>query len=115
MSRALRRQPLVQKPPAKPAPFRTGARPAKKVDSANAAAAAAVTAKNTPIYLRFVPNPIRKFIGDIVSELKKVTWPTREETTRLTFAVVVASIAIGLALGGIDIGFNWIVDHTLLR
>jgi preprotein translocase subunit SecE len=65
--------------------------------------------------LRPIPSGIRKFFGDIVSELKKVTWPTREETTRLTAAVVVVSIAIGLALGGVDIGFNWIVDHTLLR
>lgn len=115
MSRALRRQPLVQKPPAKAAPFRSGSRPAKKQEAASAAAAAAVTAKHTPFYLRIVPGPARKFFGDIISELKKVTWPTREETTRLTVAVVVVSIAIGLALGGIDIGFNWIVDNTLLR
>ena len=115
MSRALRRQPLVQKPPAKPAPFRTGSRPAKKQESASAAAAAAVTAKHSPAYLRVLPGPFRKFFGDIINELKKVTWPTREETMRLTVAVVVVSVAIGLGLGGIDIGFNWFVDHTLLR
>jgi preprotein translocase subunit SecE len=44
-----------------------------------------------------------------------VTWPTREETTRLTLAVVVVALSIGLVLGGVDIGFNWVVDHTLLR
>ena len=44
-----------------------------------------------------------------------MTWPTREETLRLTVAVVIVSVAIGLALGGIDIGFNYIVDHSLLR
>lgn len=115
MSRALRRQPLVQKPPAKPAPFRTGSRPARKQDTAAAAAQAAASAKHTPLYLRPVPRALRKFIGDIINELKKVTWPTREETTRLTVAVVAVSVAIGLALGGVDIGFNWFVDHTLLR
>ena len=34
---------------------------------------------------------------------------------RLTIAVIVVSVAIGMALGGIDIVFNWLVDHTLLR
>ena len=56
-----------------------------------------------------------RFVQDIINELKKVTWPTREETVRLTVIVIVVSVAIGLFLGGADIGFNWIVDKTLLR
>jgi preprotein translocase subunit SecE len=107
MSRALRRQPLVQKPPAKAPPFRTGSRPQKKQETA----AVAEAMKKRSLYDRLMP----RFVRDIISELKKVTWPTREETLRLTFAVVVVSVAIGLSLGGIDIGFNWIVDHSLLR
>jgi preprotein translocase subunit SecE len=106
MSRALRRQPLVQKPPAKTPSFRTS-RPIKKQESA----ATTEALKHRSAYDRFVP----KFFRDIVSELRKVTWPTREETTRLTVAVVVVAVTIGLVLGGIDIGFNWVVDHTLLR
>ena len=51
----------------------------------------------------------------MISELRKVSWPTREETTRLTVAVVVVAIVIGMLLGGIDVGFNWLVDNTLLR
>jgi preprotein translocase subunit SecE len=111
MSRALRRQPLVQKPPAKAAPFRGGARPVRK-QQASAEAVAEAAKKRT--LLERIPI-IGRNVQDIVNELKKVTWPTREETTRLTFAVVVVSIAIGLMLGGVDIGFNWLVDHTLLR
>ncbi len=113
MSRALRRQPLVQKPPAKAPAFRPGARPAKKSEAATAAEA--IAAKRLPIYLKPFPRPVRKFFGDIFSELKKVTWPTREETTRLTVAVVIVAAAMGLVLGGVDIGFNWLVDNTLLR
>ncbi len=108
MSRALRRQPLVQKPPSKTPAFRPGGgRPAKKQESA----ATAEALKHRSAYDRFMP----KFFRDIFSELRKVTWPTREETTRLTVAVVVVAVSIGLVLGGIDIGFNWVVDHTLLR
>jgi preprotein translocase subunit SecE len=107
MSRALRRQPLVQKPPAKAPSFRPAARPQKK----QVAAAAAEGAKRRSLYDRFMP----RFVQDIINELKKVTWPTREETVRLTVIVIVVSVAIGLFLGGADIGFNWIVDKTLLR
>jgi preprotein translocase subunit SecE len=108
MSRALRRQPLVQKPPAKSPSFRpSGARPTKK----QTPAAAAEAAKHLSFYDRYVPKAVR----DVINELRKVTWPTREETTRLTVAVVVVSVVIGLSLGGVDIGFNWLVDNTLLR
>ncbi len=43
------------------------------------------------------------FFGDIVSEMKKVTWPTRAETIRLTIVVIVISLIIGLYLGIIDV------------
>ena len=75
------------------------------------AAAAGEAAKRRSLYDRLVP----RFIQDIFSELKKVTWPTRDETIRLTVVVIVVSVAIGMALGVIDIGFNYFVDHTLLR
>ena len=107
MSRAMRRQSLVQKPPAKTPGFRpSGARPAPKQQSA----VAVETARKKHFY-----DPIVRYFRDIVVELKKVTWPTREETLRLTIAVIAVSVVIGMALGGVDIFFNWLVDHTLLR
>ncbi len=56
-----------------------------------------------------------RFVLDIVSELRKVTWPTRQDTVHLTVVVVVVTLAIGALLGAIDIGFGWLIDHTLLR
>lgn len=50
------------------------------------------------------PSGVR-FFGEVVSELRKVTWPTRQETTRLTLLVLVVSVAIGVFLGVIDIAF----------
>lgn len=107
MSRALRRQPLVNKPPAKSPSFRPsrGGRPAKTAPTT------AETARKRSLGDRLVPG----FFRDIVNELKKVSWPTREDTTRLSIAVIAVSVALGLALGGVDMGFNWVVDHTLLR
>lgn len=43
------------------------------------------------------------FLGGIKEELKKVTWPTRQETIRLTMIVVSVSLIIGLYIGIIDI------------
>ena len=54
-----------------------------------------------------------QFFGEVVAELKKVTWPTREETTRLTMVVIAISATIGLALGLIDIGFNRLFQGLL--
>ena len=44
-------------------------------------------------------------IGEILTELRRVTWPTREETTRLTIMVITVSAVVGLFLGAIDLGF----------
>lgn len=47
---------------------------------------------------------IRKNItGDVMDELKKVTWPTRKDTIRLTTIVIGVSLIIGLYIGIIDI------------
>ncbi len=52
---------------------------------------------------------------DIWSELKKVTWPSCDETRYLTTVVIIVAVAVGLILGGIDIFFNWLIDRLLLR
>jgi len=56
-----------------------------------------------------------RWVEDIISELRKVTWPTRQDTVNLTIVVVVVSLAVGFALGGIDLLFSWIIENTLLR
>jgi preprotein translocase subunit SecE len=34
----------------------------------------------------------------VIAELRKVVWPTRDETIRLTIVVIIVSVAIGLFL-----------------
>lgn len=43
------------------------------------------------------------FVKESWDELKKVTWPTRAEITRLTVSVLVISAVVGVFLGGIDL------------
>ena len=52
---------------------------------------------------------------DIISELRKVVWPSRPDTMHLTVVVLIVSVVIGLFLGGVDFGFAWLVEHVLLR
>jgi len=40
--------------------------------------------------------------SDLIAELKKVTWPSRENTIRLTVIVVAISLIIGFYIGIID-------------
>ncbi|OGK14111.1 preprotein translocase subunit SecE [Candidatus Roizmanbacteria bacterium RIFCSPLOWO2_01_FULL_38_12] len=40
--------------------------------------------------------------GDLIGELKKVTWPSRENTIRLTIIVIAISLIIGFYIGIID-------------
>lgn len=45
-------------------------------------------------------------IREIRQEIKKVEWPTREEATKLTAAVVGLSAIVGIFLGGVDFLFQ---------
>jgi preprotein translocase subunit SecE len=40
-------------------------------------------------------------------EVRKVIWPTREETTQTTLIVVVVVIVVGLFLWGLDSALSW--------
>lgn len=54
-----------------------------------------------------------QFFGEVISELKKVTWPSRQETMRLTALVIAVSVSIGIALGIVDMVFTRLFDWLL--
>jgi preprotein translocase SecE subunit len=58
--------------------------------------------------------PRFKFISEIITELKKVTWLTRREAAYLTFLVLVVTIVVGIILGASDLGFYNIVQKFFL-
>ena len=55
-------------------------------------------------------NRIRRFLEEAWSELKKVHWPTREQTRNLTVLVFVISAAIGVYITVFDLGFTLLVQ-----
>ena len=47
-------------------------------------------------------NKVTPLASDIIGELKKVSWPSREDTIRLTAIVVFISLIIAIYIGIID-------------
>ncbi len=56
---------------------------------------------------------LRRFVRETRSELRKVTWPTREQATRLTAIVLAVSVAVGLFMGGVDFIFKMLFQALL--
>ena len=46
-------------------------------------------------------------------ELKKVNWPTRQETLRYSLIVIGISVAVAIYLGGLDLIFNRLLKNFL--
>ena len=53
---------------------------------------------------------IRRYFDEVWSELKKVSWPTREQVRNLTVLVFAISIVIGLYITVLDRVFLGILD-----
>ena len=56
---------------------------------------------------------LRRFIEESWSELKKVTWPTFEQTRNLTVLVFVISGAVGLFIAVFDALFQIIFNQIV--
>lgn len=54
-----------------------------------------------------------EFLKEVKLELKRVNWPTRQETLNYTFIVIGISLAVAAFLGGLDFVFNSIFSRTL--
>ena len=48
----------------------------------------------------------RQFIKESWSELKKVSWPTRQQTLNLTMLVFIVSFAVGIFISVFDFIFT---------
>jgi preprotein translocase subunit SecE len=48
---------------------------------------------------------IRRYLDESWSELKKVTWPTRQQTLNLTVLVFVVSFVVGVFISVFDLIF----------
>jgi preprotein translocase subunit SecE len=51
------------------------------------------------------------FLKDVKAELKKVTWPSRQEVQSTTVVVIIASVFFGFYLFFMDVIFSWIMSQ----
>ncbi len=57
---------------------------------------------------------VRGYLRETQFEMRKVVWPTREETVRTTLVVILVVVLLSVVLGLIDIFLKWaILDHLL--
>jgi preprotein translocase subunit SecE len=54
------------------------------------------------------------FFTDVIGELRKTVWPTRQETIRLTAIVIGICLFMALVLGTLDYGFSELVAKVFL-
>ena len=52
---------------------------------------------------------------DVLSEMKKVTWPNRNEVVGTTVVVIVATVVFAVYLWGCDVVFYWGIDQLFKR
>ena len=57
---------------------------------------------------------IKSFLKEVQLELKKVNWPTKQETLKYTFIVIMVSAAVAAFLGGLDFVFTKILERFIL-
>jgi len=51
------------------------------------------------------------FLKDVKSELKKVTWPSKNEVTSTTIVVIAATVFFGFYLFFMDLLFSWVISQ----
>jgi preprotein translocase subunit SecE len=49
---------------------------------------------------------LREFVSESIFELRKVVWPTTDETTRTTVVIMIVVVIVSLVL----FGFDWLIS-----
>jgi preprotein translocase subunit SecE len=57
----------------------------------------------------------RDFFRDTIAEMKKVTWPTRNEVAGTTVVVIVTTFVFAIYLWGCDLVFYKAIDYLFAR
>ena len=56
---------------------------------------------------------MRQYLTEAWSELKKVTWPTRQTVINLTLIVLAVSIAVGIYIAILDSALHALLEQVL--
>jgi len=56
---------------------------------------------------------VQNYLRDISGELKKVTWPSRNDLQKTTIAVFISSIFFGIYLFVVDFVFSTLINEVI--
>jgi len=59
-------------------------------------------------------NKVKTFLQEVRTEMKKVNWPTKDETIKYTVVVLVATFIVSIYLGALDAVFFYLLDNFLI-
>jgi len=57
---------------------------------------------------------IRQFIREVKVEMKKVSWPTRDELTGSTTVVFITVTVVSLYIFAVDVGVSWLFERATM-
>jgi preprotein translocase subunit SecE len=60
-------------------------------------------------------NPFTRYLYESYVELRKVTWPTRQQTWQLTLVVIAMSAFVAILLGLFDLGLTKLIGYLITR
>ncbi len=58
---------------------------------------------------------IKGFYNDVLREAKQVTWPTPQETNRLTITVILLCVTVTIGLWALSTGFDTLIKTFIRR
>jgi preprotein translocase subunit SecE len=59
------------------------------------------------------PNAVQRYFRETVGELRKVSWPTRQEAINLTIVVLIVVVIMSSILGFLDFVFSRLIAVIL--
>jgi preprotein translocase subunit SecE len=63
--------------------------------------------------IKGILDKVAQFFREVKVELKKISWPSRNETIASTSIVIIIVLIIGMFLGIVDVGLSKIIKMIL--
>ena len=71
--------------------------------------------KNKEVGFDSLTGRIRRFCGDTVAELRRCSWPTRQQLLESTVLVVVSMVILACFVAAVDEIARWLIDLVTVR
>ncbi|MDD4358275.1 MAG: preprotein translocase subunit SecE [Candidatus Pacebacteria bacterium] len=60
-------------------------------------------------------NKTGNFMQDVFRELRRVTWPTKQETVKYVISVIIVSVFVAAILGLLDLAFFHVLENYIIK